>query len=197
MRRPAVWVGISVLCVLAAVAGLPAVAGPFDTLLSGRALQKQRELDFLSASLTYLTKDARSDEAEQARVMDIITARGFSSEQLADAVHYIAKPPADASSVGRDTLAARARVVRRLLARVRAVDPPLRYDEVTIVRVQETGLYIEIDGRMYSGKEAEEMYPEITRRLRLTHRWDEVEALVLALEQLVTDDPGDAHGNGE
>jgi hypothetical protein len=190
MQRTAVRMVVLVLCVSAVtVTGMRAGVGPFDAQLSGRALQRQRELDFVASSLRYLTEDAWDDAAEWSRVMGILTAGGFSSDQLALAVYGLTKAPGDAGTMDRDTLVARVEVVRWVLAHVRAIEPQLRRDEVTIMRVEGVGRYIEIDGRTYSGDEAEAKYPEITRRLSITDRWDDLEARVNALEQAIADLP--------
>ena len=190
MQRTAVQMVVLTLCVSAVtVTGMRAGAGPFDAQLSGRALQRQRELDFVASSLRYLTEEARDDAAERSRVMGILTG-GFAVNQLADAVYGLTTPPASAGGVDRAEFAARAEVVRRLLTHVRAVEPPVRYEDVTMARAEGVGLYVEIDGRAYSGEDALEMYCELSRRLQITAAWDAIERRLHRLEQAIADLPG-------
>lgn len=191
MQRTVVQMVVLTLCVSAVtVTGMRAGAGPFDAQLSGRALQRQRELDFVASSLRYLTEEARDDAAERSRVMGILTAGGFSPDQLALAVYGLTTPPASAGGVDRAEFAARAEVVRRLLTHVRAVEPPVRYEDVTMAKAEGVGLYVEIDGRAYSGEDALEMYCELSRRLQITAAWDAIERRLHRLEQAIADLPG-------
>lgn len=189
MQRTAVQMVVLTLCVSAVtVTGMRAGAGPFDAQLSGRALQRQRELDFVASSLRYLTEEARDDAAERSRVMGILTG-GFAVNQLADAVCGLTTPPASAGGVDRAEFAARAEVVRRLLTHVRAVEPPVRYEDITMAKAEGVGLYVEIDGRAYSGEDALEMYCELSRRLQITAAWDAIERRLHKLEQAIADLP--------
>lgn len=189
MQRTVVQMVVLTLCVSAVtVTGMRAGAGPFDAQLSGRALQRQRELDFVASSLRYLTEEARDDAAERSRVMGILTG-GFAVNQLADAVCGLTTPPASAGGVDRAEFAARAEVVRRLLTHVRAVEPPVRYEDITMAKAEGVGLYVEIDGRAYSGEDALEMYCELSRRLQITAAWDAIERRLHKLEQAIADLP--------
>lgn len=166
-------------------------AGPFNAQLSGRALQAQREHDFLFTSLRYLADEARDDEDEQARVMSLLTAGGFSSGQLADAVYFIARPPSDTGRLNPEALAGRAEIARRMLMYGRTTYIPIDRDQLTMMNIEGMGLYVEIAGEQHVGDEARQIYNKVVESLRIAASWDRVEAAITELELLIAEQSDD------
>lgn len=181
---------IAALCVVGPATILAAdswIAGPFDAQLSGQALQAQREHDFLFSSMQYLASGASANEAERERVMRILTAGGFSSEQLADAVRYIAKPPrSDSGQPDRAALVSRAEVARFILAYGRGTYAPIDRDKIALVNLEDGGWYVQVEGQMYeSSDQAMEIYEKARHRLELGEMWDGIEKAINDLDQLI------------
>lgn len=191
MKRRLLIAAVAASGSVALIATMGTSAGPFDAQLSGRALQAQREHDFLFSSIRYMADEARDDEDERARVMSLLTAGGFSSGQLADAVYFHAKPTYGTGRLSPDALAGRLEIAQRMLAYGRTTYTPIDRDQLTMMNVEGMGLYVEIAGEHHVGDAARQIFNKAVESRRLAATWDRVEAAITELEMFIAEHSDD------
>lgn len=177
-------IAVLILLCIAASQAHPVFLGPLETQLGSRQMQAQREYEFLVSCLKYLQEEGVANDEERKRVVGILTAGGFSSRQLSDAVYYSTKSPSG-SLVDNQTLTRRKEIAELMLHYGRTTHRPVDEGHIRMMNVEDMGLYVEIDGNKYTGDAAAEMYDKIRNNRQLAQSWDRVELVVREIERII------------
>lgn len=153
-------------------------------------MQAQREYDFLVSCLKYLQDEDVTNDEERNRVIGILTAGGFSSQQLADAVYYSTKVSSAGLGEGH-TLSRKKEIGELMLSYGRTTHDPVDENHTRMMNVEDVGLFVEIDGNQYTGEAAAEMYAKFRNNRQLAQSWDRVELAIHEIKRIIDEQATD------